>query len=148
MKKIIFIVSLMLIISGCSKSDHSIIFEGEYDYLNGEVSIPTDWSYKYGSYGEFYTDYENFILINTFDDIKSLESKIVSDINFYLPKYFSLNDEYNLEFYKNDEILLSKSGDVFNSTKGKIFESEDSKVYVIIGVKNEDEGKLYQKTIK
>lgn len=142
----ILIIPCALLIS-CAKKEENIRFDGDYEILNKYIDIDKDWTEKYGQYGYYYTNYDDFILINKFDNTDNLKNKIINDINFYNPKHFRLTNDYRFEIY-NDEFILSKKEDKYNISKGKIIKNNGEFIYIIVGTKDSDIGILYEKTFK
>ena len=155
MKKIL-ILSLLLLI-GCSKKEEYKSFEAGYEILNDYVNIDEDWAEKFGKYGFFYTDYDDFIIVNEFNEEEfgdnvngytyDLAVKIIEDVNFYLPKHWPEGSSHNYDL-DSDEFTIYKTDGKYPISKGKIFKSGDRMIYVMLSVKEGDIKELYEKTFK
>lgn len=146
MKKILIILSLILLI-GCSKKEEYKSFEGGYEMLNDFVNIDKDWSEKFGKHGIFYTDHEDFIIINELGEYEDLGFKIIDDVNFYLPKHWPLGSDHDI-FLEPDEFDFFKFHGLYTHGKGKIFKDGDRRIYVMVCVKEGKIDELYEKTFK
>ena len=95
MKKLLFLLLAVLLLTSCTKEEAKEDFEEFNTYFN----IPTNWGYKTdGYFGRNYTNLDDYINIAEFDDMDEFERKIHEDFNFWATKTFRLKQDWKFEY--------------------------------------------------
>jgi len=142
MKKIILILTCLFIFTACNKEENVTNTEFEASNQYGEsIFLPVKWAKKSGIYGDYFTDYEDIILIT---EVKSgeMETSIKESLNVYKPDLVSLND--NLEIKKNDDYYIGNIKG--NSVNNVIIRTLEKEKYLVIVSKTQERAyELYKK---
>lgn len=95
MKKLLFLLLAVLLLTSCKKEEAKENFEEFNTYFN----IPTNWGYKTdGYFGRNYTNLDDFINIGEVDNLEEFEERIQENFNFWAPKRFRLLNDWKFEY--------------------------------------------------
>lgn len=139
--KILFFI-IVLALTACSKSpDKSeyINLENSNYSVMDEINIPKEFARKSSVYGEYYTNFEDYILLGEIDG--SIENSVKKTLIYYLPADFKPDDNYYMSF--NSGEFNIKSMNDFSDIKGKQIKDK-----FIVVLSRKDVDKLYEEVFE
>lgn len=112
------LILLLLLLTSCTnlqeESNYVDLSNSKYSEFEN-VNIPHDFAYKSSVYGDYYTNFDDYILLGEIDT--NIEEDIMQILSYYLPADFK--PHYNLGLnYNSDEFTIS-SLNKFSDIKGK-----------------------------
>lgn len=149
-KTIVLLILVILILTSCNKTnstnqDFDFIYEDFMD-IKDELNIQSDYATKIGAFGSYYTDFENYIIINENNDIDKLQHDIVESLNFYFPDNFKFNLDYDFKIEDN-EILINVNDEIFNNIYGRLYKNNNKQLFVLVFSKDNVK-ELYEETFE
>lgn len=147
--KIIYIL-LLIILSACSpqnaiQNEYIILYENFEEQILSTINFPKDMAQKTSMYGNFLTDFNNFILFRELDKQDQVFERLEESLSYYIPNALSLNDMTMTE--KNEEIIISDQ-DGKEIISIKTLENDDKYLFIAVGTLDQELEQFYDKVYK
>lgn len=132
----------LIILSGCQKNERQTDLTIE-SVDNQTYNIPQGYADKKGYRGDFYYDFENFILVINEINQDNIEEQIHQSLNYYLPGEISLSEDLKINI-SNQQVKIERYTNSYKLILGKILDNE----IVLLSSKNESTEDLYEKVLE